>query len=222
MYGCPPVLGLKGGFPHPGSLGRILSQIRFGSTLNIAASLASPAQPQVALRGVYSPDKLESVGCVMRNIGYRRGLVVHGFEGNDQPAIDEMSNVGKTLMYEFFADGTVASSSLLPEDVGVRRADVGEIEALGYLEAESIRFIRVLADNGHDACGDLAVLNAGALFYVAGLSDNIGSGVITARELVGSGAAMRKLAEWVEVQNTDLGKGRQRLQGVMRKAGVLT
>ncbi|HSO67871.1 MAG TPA: anthranilate phosphoribosyltransferase, partial [Desulfatirhabdiaceae bacterium] len=30
---------------HPNSLARILSQIRFGSTLNIAASLASPCRP---------------------------------------------------------------------------------------------------------------------------------------------------------------------------------
>lgn len=35
---------------HPMALGRILSQIAFGSPLNIAASLAHPAMPRIALR----------------------------------------------------------------------------------------------------------------------------------------------------------------------------
>ncbi|MFZ1985956.1 MAG: anthranilate phosphoribosyltransferase, partial [Desulfatitalea sp.] len=39
---------------HPNALFRILSQIRFGSTLNIAASLASPCRPTHGLRGVYA------------------------------------------------------------------------------------------------------------------------------------------------------------------------
>ena len=39
---------------HPGGLGRILSQIRFGSTLNIAASLANPVRPTHGVRGVYA------------------------------------------------------------------------------------------------------------------------------------------------------------------------
>jgi len=35
---------------HPMALGRILSQIHFGSTLNISASLANPARPVLAVR----------------------------------------------------------------------------------------------------------------------------------------------------------------------------
>ena len=41
---------------HPRALGRILSQIHFGSTLNIAASLANPAMPKIGVRGVYSRE----------------------------------------------------------------------------------------------------------------------------------------------------------------------
>ncbi len=63
---------------HPGGLGRILSQIRFGTTLNIAASLASPVMPSHGLRGVYSHALIDSVGEIMTAIGYERGMVVHG------------------------------------------------------------------------------------------------------------------------------------------------
>ena len=68
---------------HPHALPRILSQIRFGSTLNIAASLANPASPRFALRGVYSSDMVAPTAEVMREIGYEHALVVHGRNGDD-------------------------------------------------------------------------------------------------------------------------------------------
>ncbi len=43
---------------HSGALGRILSQIRFVSTLNIPASLANPCRPKLGLRSVYSEKLL--------------------------------------------------------------------------------------------------------------------------------------------------------------------
>ena len=51
---------------HPRALFRILSQIRFGSILNIAASLASPCRPSHAVRGVYAADLLTPVTRVVR------------------------------------------------------------------------------------------------------------------------------------------------------------
>ena len=39
---------------HPRALFRILSQMSFGSILNIAASLSNPAKPEHGVRGVYS------------------------------------------------------------------------------------------------------------------------------------------------------------------------
>ena len=65
---------------HPGGLGRILSQIRFGSTLNIAASLANPVRPTHGVRGVYASGLVGPVGEVMLEIGYERAMVVHGYD----------------------------------------------------------------------------------------------------------------------------------------------
>ena len=41
---------------HPKALGRILSKTFFGTTLNIAASLANPVLPKMGLRGVYAKE----------------------------------------------------------------------------------------------------------------------------------------------------------------------
>ncbi len=58
---------------HPTALGRILAKISFGSTLNIAASLANPVYPKYGVRGVYSRDLLIPVAKVMHKIGYKKG-----------------------------------------------------------------------------------------------------------------------------------------------------
>ena len=89
---------------HPKSLARILSQIRFGSTLNIAASLASPFRPTYALRGVYSEGIISKVSEVMKEIGYERGMIVHGFDFGKQKGMDELSNIGESIVHEFFPD----------------------------------------------------------------------------------------------------------------------
>ncbi|HEX5680893.1 MAG TPA: anthranilate phosphoribosyltransferase, partial [Desulfobacterales bacterium] len=82
---------------HPRALFRILSQIRFGSILNIAASLASPCRPSHAVRGVYAADLLTPVTRVMREIGYRRAMVVHGFDAERRRGMDELSTIGETV-----------------------------------------------------------------------------------------------------------------------------
>jgi anthranilate phosphoribosyltransferase len=84
---------------HPQSLARILSQIRFGSTLNIAASLASPCRPTHALRGVYSKGIISHVSDVMKEIGYQRAIVVHGLDATNENGMDEFSTIGERPRY---------------------------------------------------------------------------------------------------------------------------
>jgi anthranilate phosphoribosyltransferase len=81
---------------HPGALGRILGQLSFGSPLNIVASLAHPARPQTALRGVYSRDMVRPIAEVMAAIGYQRALVVHGGIDGSPLGMDEASVCGVT------------------------------------------------------------------------------------------------------------------------------
>lgn len=58
---------------HPQALYRILSQIRFGTVLNIAGSLANPALPTYGVRGVYSKEMVLPIAKAMKEIGYKRG-----------------------------------------------------------------------------------------------------------------------------------------------------
>jgi len=187
---------------HPGALGRILSQIRFGSTLNIAASLANPAQPSKGLRGVYSAQLVEKVGQVMRQIGYRNGMVVYGTDKASGMGMDEISACGETLIHEFNEDET-REYSFVPEDAGIISRSFDEISFSGNLQSEAERFVSVLSGQGHDGCIDFTCLNAGGILYVAGKANSLWEGAEISRETIKSGKAVEKTRQWITVQNTN-------------------
>ena len=208
---------------HPGGLGRILSQIRFGSTLNIAASLANPMYPTHGVRGVYADGMLGPVGDVMMEIGYEHAMVVHGYDDRREAGMDELSVLGASVVSELHANGRRDSYTVEPEDLGLRRAAHSEIAPLGDLRSEAVRFIQVLGGRGHEACGDAACLNAAAVLYVAGRAADLGDGLAQAREAVATGAALAKLEEWVAAQAGGVDQrmsGEARLLALRQEAGL--
>lgn len=205
---------------HPRSLARILMQIRFGSTLNIAASLAGPCRPTHALRGVWSEAAVPKAVEVMKEIGVGRAMVVHGFDATREKGMDEFSTIGETLVHEYLPDGQENVFSIAPEDMGVKRADYSAVAALGDVKEEAVRFLGVIGGVGSPECQDFACLNAGAIFYLAGRAGDIASGVEMSREIIGSGKALAKLSEWVTTQTAPSGEGIGRLLALAKEAGV--
>jgi anthranilate phosphoribosyltransferase len=192
---------------HPGGLGRILSQIRFGSTLNIAASLANPIKPTHGLRGVYSESLVAPVGDIMAAIGYVRGMVVHGRADGYEGGMDELSVCGETVVYEFAGSSPRHSYLFRPEDAGLSTVPFAEIAATGDLGRETERFLRVLSAKGHQGCIDFTCLNAGATLYIGDQAGSITEGVRMAYDAIVSGAAIDKLRRWVSAQNADPERG---------------
>jgi anthranilate phosphoribosyltransferase len=184
---------------HPGGLGRILSQIRFGSTLNIAASLAHPCRPSLGLRGVYSETILDKVANTMRLVGYERGLVVFGKDDETKAGMDELSVCGETLAVEFSGNRR-SKITFAPEDAGLQRSKKEDILSTGNIRNEADRFMQVLSGKKYSACIDFTCLNAGAILYTAGECKDLKTGVERSREIIESGRAIQKLQEWAAVQ----------------------
>lgn len=205
---------------HPAALGRILSQIRFGSTLNIAASLANPARPTHAVRGVYSANMVSLVAEVMLEIGYIRGMVVHGKDDRSGMGMDELSISGETEVLEFNLDGEQLSYTLRPEDVGLKTEDYEAIATTGNIEAERTRFIEVLSGRGHNACVDFTCYNAGAILYVSGCVQNMEDGVLQSRKAIENRSAIYKLKSWVCVQSSESDRGYERFEQAFKQAGI--
>jgi anthranilate phosphoribosyltransferase len=205
---------------HPMALGRILSQICFGSPLNIAASLAHPALPKVAVRGVYSPALLRPVAEVMQAIGYTDALVVYGGISGSKKGMDEGSVCGLTSAAHL-QNCSISDLSFFPEDCGLEKHDCRLLAADQDKKQAAAKMYQLLAGKGEQARLDAVILNSGLIFFVRNAVTTIEEGVEKARNILMSGQALATLQRWIEVQNVDPTAGFARLADLQRAESLL-
>jgi len=197
---------------HPQALSRILSQIRFGTILNIAGSLANPASPEVGVRGVYAKELVLPLALTMREMGYQRGIVAHGLDASGERGMDELSTLGRTIIAEFHGDGEIDSYEITPQAMGLPVAQEREVLSSLDREREAARFIRVLMGKEKGARRDIVALNTAPILYLCGDASSLQEGVGKAMDILASGKGLDKLRDWVRVQNTgDPGEKLERL-----------
>ncbi len=216
-------LGLFNGMSphiHPNALGRILSQIFFGSTLNIAASLANPALPAIGVRGVYARQMILPVAEVMAQIGYHSAIVLHGEVAGSGLGMDEASVCGPTHCARIQTDldtvkREISQFTIDPAALGLATPDHGDLKPEPELEKETRRFAGLMANRENGVRKDAALLNAGLIFLAAGRVDNLDQGIQKAAVLLESGKAFDTLEKWVTAQNTDPEKGLAKLYSLV-------
>jgi len=198
---------------HPMALGRILSQICFGSPLNIAASLAHPGLPKVAVRGVYSPALLKPVAEVMQAIGYSDALIIYGSINGSEKGMDEASVCGETVGMQL-KDGVIKPLSFMPGDVGLGLHSAELLSSVKNRDVAAKDMYELLGGRGDTAKNDAVILNSGLIFYVQNEVPTIKDGVEMAKDLLLSGKALETLEQWVSVQNRDTDAGRAKLEAL--------
>jgi anthranilate phosphoribosyltransferase len=202
---------------HPRALFRILSQIRFGTTLNIAGSLANPALPRYGVRGVYSADLVKPVAQVMREIGYIKALVFHGSNGNGL-GMDEISTLGDTLIAELNGSEHIKTYTVNPEDFGIKHSNEQAISPSSDRKQEVLNFLRILTGRDRGPRHEIVCLNTTPIFYLAGKAGNLRDGFSQARDIIESGRAVTKLREWVKAQNSDPKNGLRKLDRLLEES----
>ncbi len=196
---------------HP-QLARILSQIRFGTFLNIAASLANPACPRYAVRGVYSKDLVEPVAMTMREIGYQRAFVAHGMNEDGTKGMDEVSTIGETIVAELHENGEITTFAVTPEEFGIQRVDEHALLPASNIKEEALCFLKILSGVEDGPKADIVCLNAASILYLMGKARDISEGIEISRRTLESGKAIAKLREWARKQNSDGVQGENKLE----------
>ena len=163
-------------------------EIGIRTVFNVLGPLANPACADAQLIGVYDESLVDKVARVLKNLGLKEALVVHGLDG-----LDEISTVGKTLI-AWLKDGEIKTLTVTPEELGVRKAAPEEI--VGTTPGESAEHaFKIL--NGCFKAGDpkmdIVLVNAAAGMIVGGKADNFHYGMELAQESIESGAAYKKL-----------------------------
>lgn len=203
---------------HPTALGRILSQVRFGTILNIAGSLANPALPKFGVRGVYSRDMMMPTIQTMKEIGFQKAIVFHGSNADGTRGMDEMSTLGRTVVSELGRGGVISTYTVTPQELGIKIATEEDILASPDRKEEVLRFLRVLEGKDRGPRQDIVCLNAAPLLCMMGRASDLVEGTERARSIIEQGRAMDKLRRWTRAQNDDPSLGEAKLDGLVEKA----
>ena len=152
---------------------------------NLLGPLTNPAGARNQVMGVFQRELTVKLAHVLRLLGARHVLVVHGADG-----VDEISITGPTYVAEL-RDDSVSEYVVQPQDFSLKTASLDSIRVANVDEAHAM-LLSVL-DNKPGAARDVVQLNAGAAIYVAGLTKTLQEGVARAKEVIASGAAKDKL-----------------------------
>lgn len=161
--------------------------------LNILGPLTNPANAANQVMGVFHSDLVGIQARVLKELGSKHALVVHGEDG-----LDEITLSGPTLVAEL-KHGFVTEFKIEPKQFGIDTAAVETIKAAD--KGASSKMLLSALDNQNGPAKDIVMLNAGAAIYVAGVSTDLWGGVAKAREMIESGRARAKLDELVALSN---------------------
>ena len=172
----------------------IRKELGIRTVFNILGPLSNPAGANMELMGVYDQSLVESLAQVMANLGVNRGMVVYG-----QDSLDEISMCAPTFVCEI-RDAKFTSYEITPEQFGYERCEKGALT--GGTPAENAEITKAILKGEEKGPKRQAVcLNAGAALYIAGKAASIEEGVKLAESLIDSGAALKKLEEFIEETN---------------------
>ncbi len=173
----------------------IRKKIGIRTLFNLLDPLINPTGARVQVLGVYEPNLTETMATVLKNLGIQRGLVVHG-----EDTLDEISITGKTKVTEFKESG-IKSYFINPEDFGMKRGRLVDIKG-GTKEQNAEIVLEILRGSG-GAKRDITVLNAAAVFMIAGKAKDFNEGIELANQSIDSGKAFNKLKRLVEFSETE-------------------
>jgi len=174
--------------------GPVRQALGIRTIFNILGPLTNPAQAKRQIIGVFSESLTEKIALVLKELGKKHALVVHGAGG-----IDEISISGHTKISEL-KNGEVKTYEINPEEFGFKKWDLNLI--LGADAKTNAEIIKKIFDGEKGPQRDVVLLNSGAAVYIAGLADSIQDGIKIAQEAIDSGKAKKKLEELVRITNS--------------------
>ncbi|KUM03677.1 anthranilate phosphoribosyltransferase [Chromobacterium subtsugae] len=156
---------------------------------NILGPLTNPADADKQLMGVFHPDLVGIQSRVLKQLGSKHVMIVHGCDG-----LDELTLSGPSMVAEL-KNGEILEYQVEPGEFGLMRCELKDLRA-DTAEQSRLRLLSVL-DGEPGPARDIVLFNAGAAIYTADIAPSLADGVTMAREALDSGKARQKLDQLV-------------------------
>jgi anthranilate phosphoribosyltransferase len=172
----------------------VRKELGMRTILNILGPLTNPAGAPSQVMGVFHPDLVGIQARVLKLLGSKHVMTVHGHDG-----LDEITISGPTFIAELKHD-FITEYTIEPRQFGLDVAPVESIRVRDSADSRA-RLESVLADEPGPS-RDVVILNAAAALYVSGAAGSMWDGVAAARDAIASGAARGKLDQLIALTRT--------------------
>ncbi len=160
------------------------------TAFNLLGPLSNPAGVKNQVVGVYSAGMLERIPRILERNGSRNVMAVMSGDGMDEFSTSAANRVCVVR------DGRASAFTVTPEEVGLRRSALADLQ-VGSREDAMSAFVGAVGGTARRAMVETAALNAAGGLVVAGAADGLGDGVEMALEAINGGGASRLLEEFV-------------------------
>lgn len=165
--------------------GPVRRELGVPTLMNLLGPLANPVQTPFQIIGVSRPELVKPMGDVMRILGVRRALILHGHGG-----FDEITPCGPTTVADVTQAG-VRTYDVDPRDLGVVLTTPDAL--VGDTPEVNARIIEDVLAGTAGAPRDAVLLNAAAALTVCGRADDLQQGFAQAAEAIDTGRAQATL-----------------------------
>ena len=179
---------------HPGlaHAGPVRRELGVRTIINVIAPLCNPARVWRQVLGVSDAVLAPKLAAVLAARGAARAWVAHGTDG-----LDEITTTGPSTVIPVENGEVGEPFEIDPADLGIPRSTRDALRG-GDTEA-NVAIARRVLDGEPGAHRDIVVLNAAAALVVAGLAEDLASGLSLSERSIEDGAAAGVLDRLVEV-----------------------
>ncbi len=167
----------------------VRKELGIRTIFNILGPLTNPAGAANQLLGVFHPDLVGIQVRVLERLGSKHVLVVYGKDGMDEVSLGAATMVGE------LKDGVVREYEIHPEDFGLRMISNRGLKVVDAVESKAM-LLEALG-NVEGTPREIVILNAGVALYAGNVCGSIAEGIERARGAIASGAAGKKLEQFV-------------------------
>ena len=166
-------------------------EIGIRTVFNILGPLTNPANAQCQLLGVSDITIGPKIAEVLRLLGTKHSIVVHGNDG-----LDELTLSGNTHMWEI-KDNKVISYTVCPSDFGL---DTIATDALsGGSKSDNAAKLWQVLEGKTGPLRDVMLLNSAAVILLGGKTPSLERGLFLAKDSIDSGRALACLKHLVSL-----------------------
>jgi anthranilate phosphoribosyltransferase len=166
-------------------------EIRIRTIFNILGPLSNPAGAKNQVIGVYDPKLTGVLANVLKDMGSKHVMVVHGKDGMDEITLTTTTSISE------LKNNVIKEYYFNPRDYGLDLCKPADL--LGGDSEENAKITTSILLGVKGPQRNIALLNAAAAIMVGQKADNFPSALSLAEESIDSGEAYKKLEKLIKL-----------------------